>query len=135
MLQIIIEHYKDETVSVQKICEDSTVLAVMQDTGTIDLDVCIPFINQQIEVHHNYVDDNDDNNYSDGSGTYGWVYLTFCDLATGQVSQVMFNDFDFTMFNGYKVWERWNSFIVDDCDVWRNKDINVYADKTVYRTI
>ena len=74
-------------------------------------------------------------NYSDGSGTYGWVYLTFCDLATGQVSQVMFNDFDFTMFNGYKVWERLNSFIVDDCDVWRNKDINVYADKTVYRTI
>ena len=59
MLQIIIEHYKDETVSVQKICEDSTILAVMQDTGTIDLDVCIPFINQQIEVHHNYVDDNE----------------------------------------------------------------------------
>ena len=59
MLQITIEHYKDETVSVQKICEDSTVLAVMQDTGTIDLDVCIPFINQQIEVHHNYVDDNE----------------------------------------------------------------------------
>lgn len=59
MLQIIIEHYKDETVSIQKICEDSTVLAVMQDTGTIDLDVCIPFINKQIEVHHNYVDDNE----------------------------------------------------------------------------
>ena len=59
MLQITIEHYKDETVSVQKICEDSTILAVMQDTGTIDLDVCIPFINQQIEVHHNYVDDNE----------------------------------------------------------------------------
>lgn len=59
MLQITIEHYKDETVSVQKICEDSTVLAVMQDTGTINLDVCIPFINQQIEVHHNYVDDNE----------------------------------------------------------------------------
>lgn len=59
MLQITVEHYKDETVSVQKICEDSTVLAVMQDTGTIDLDVCIPFINQQIEVYHNYVDDNE----------------------------------------------------------------------------
>lgn len=59
MLQITVEHYKDETVSVQKICEDSTILAVMQDTETIDLDVCIPFINQQIEVHHNYVDDNE----------------------------------------------------------------------------
>lgn len=59
MLQITVEHYKDETVSVQKICEDSIILAVMQDTGTIDLDVCIPFINQQIEVHHNYVDDNE----------------------------------------------------------------------------
>lgn len=58
MLQIIVEHYKDETVSVQKICKDSSVLAVMQDTGTIDLDVCVPFINQQIEVHHNYVNDN-----------------------------------------------------------------------------
>ena len=59
MLQITIEHYKDETVSVQKICEYCTVLALMQYTGTIDLDVCIPFINQQIEVHHNYVDDNE----------------------------------------------------------------------------
>ena len=74
-------------------------------------------------------------NYVDGSGTYGWVYLTFCDLATGQVSQAIFDDLDFTMFNGYKVWERLNSFIVDDCDVWRDKDINVYEDKTVYRTI
>ena len=74
-------------------------------------------------------------NYVDGSGTYGWAYLTFCDLATGQVSQAIFDDLDFTMFNGYKVWERLNSFIVDDCDVWRDKDINVYEDKTVYRTI
>lgn len=74
-------------------------------------------------------------NYVDGSGTYGWVYLTFCDLATGQVSQAIFDDLDFTLFNGYKVWERLNSFIVDDCDVWRDKDINVYEDKTVYRII
>ncbi len=74
-------------------------------------------------------------NYIDGSGTYGWVYLTFCDLATGQISQAIFDDLDFIMFNGYKVWERLNSFIVDDCNVWHDKDINVYADKTVYRTI
>lgn len=59
MLQIIVEHYKDESVSIQKICKDSNVLAEMQDTGTIDLDVCIPFINQQIEVHHDYVNDNE----------------------------------------------------------------------------
>ena len=56
MLQIIVEHYKDETVSVQKISDDSDVLSVMQD-GIIDLDVCVPYINKQIKVHHNYIDD------------------------------------------------------------------------------
>lgn len=60
MLQIIVEHYKDETVSVQKISDDSDVLSVMQD-GVIDLDVCVPYINKQIEVHHNYIDSNENN--------------------------------------------------------------------------
>lgn len=57
MLQIIVEHYKDGTVSVQEIRNDSDVLSVMQDNGIIDLDVCIPYINEKIKVHHNYIDD------------------------------------------------------------------------------
>lgn len=61
MLQVIVEHYKDETVSVKKICDDSTVLSVMKNTGVIDLDVCVPYINKQIEVHHNYIDSNENN--------------------------------------------------------------------------
>ena len=57
MLQIIVEHYKDGTVSVQEIRNDSDVLSVMQDNGIIDLDVCIPYINEKIKVHHNYIND------------------------------------------------------------------------------
>lgn len=57
MLQIIIEHHKDETVSVQKICNDGTILAEMQDNNSIDLDVCTPYIGEEILVHHNHVDD------------------------------------------------------------------------------
>lgn len=54
MLQIIIEHSKD-TVSIRKICDDGAILSEMQD-DTINLDVCIPYINQDIIVHHNYLD-------------------------------------------------------------------------------
>lgn len=57
MLQIEIEHYKDETISIQEIRNDSDVLSVMQDNGIIDLDVCIPYINEKIKVHHNYIND------------------------------------------------------------------------------
>lgn len=57
MLQIIVEHYKNGTVSVQEISNDSDVLSVMQDNGIIDLDVCVPYINEKIKVHHNYIDD------------------------------------------------------------------------------
>lgn len=57
MLQIEIEHYKDGTISIQEIRNDSDVLSVMQDNGIIDLDVCIPYINEKIKVHHNYIND------------------------------------------------------------------------------
>lgn len=57
MLQIEIEHYKDGTISIQEISNDSDVLSVMQDNGIIDLNVCIPYINEKIKVHHNYIDD------------------------------------------------------------------------------
>ena len=58
MLQIIIEH-SEGTVCVQKICNDVTTLAEMQD-GKIDLDVCTPYINREIEVHHNFLDHSED---------------------------------------------------------------------------
>lgn len=57
MLQITIEHYKDEASGIQKICTDTELLAQMQDNNTIDLDVCIPYINQDIVVYHIYIDD------------------------------------------------------------------------------
>lgn len=57
MLQIEIEHYKDGTISIQEIRNDSDVLSVMQDNGIIDLDVCISYINEKIKVHHNYIND------------------------------------------------------------------------------
>lgn len=55
MLQITIEHYKDEASGIQKICTGTELLAQMQDNNTIDLDVCIPYINQEIVVYHIYV--------------------------------------------------------------------------------
>lgn len=59
MLQVTIEHHKDETVFIQKICEGDNILAEMQSNNVIDLDVCVPYINQEINVQHNYVDDTD----------------------------------------------------------------------------
>ena len=58
MLQIYIEHYKDETVLIQSIQSDKTILAEFENDN-INLDVCIPFIGQEIKVHHIYVDDCD----------------------------------------------------------------------------
>ena len=62
MLQIYIEHYKNETVSIESISNDDTVLADFEN-GKIDLDVCIPYINQRIKVHHRY-SDNPKENYT-----------------------------------------------------------------------
>ena len=39
MLQIVVEHYKDGTVSVQEIRNDSDVLSVMQDNGIYDREI------------------------------------------------------------------------------------------------
>ena len=60
MLQIFIEH-SEKTVCVQKISNDITTLAEMQD-GKIDLDACIPYVNQEINVHHTFLD-NSENDY------------------------------------------------------------------------
>lgn len=56
MLCVTIEHYKDETVSIQEISDDSTVLARITENNTIDLDVCVPYINKEIAVQHKYTD-------------------------------------------------------------------------------
>ena len=56
MLCVTIEHYKDETISIQQIADDSTVLAKITENNSIDLDVCVPYINKEIAVQHKYTD-------------------------------------------------------------------------------
>jgi len=56
MLQITIEHYKDEASCIQKICTETEMLAQVQD-NVIDLDVCIPYIDEDIVVYHIYSED------------------------------------------------------------------------------
>lgn len=62
MLQIYIEHFKNETVSINSIYDDDVVLSEINDNET-NLDVCTPFINQEIKVHHSYVEEVE-NNYT-----------------------------------------------------------------------
>lgn len=57
MLHVIIEHCKDETVYIQAIRNDGNILAEIKEDNSIDLDVCVPYINQEIAVHHIYTDD------------------------------------------------------------------------------
>lgn len=58
MLQIFIEHYKNETIAIKEIKTGYVPLAELDDNNVIDLDVCIPYINQRIKVHHNHIEDN-----------------------------------------------------------------------------
>ena len=61
MLNVTIEHYKDETISIQKISDDNVVLAKITEDNTINLDVCIPYINKEISIEHTYTNDNTKN--------------------------------------------------------------------------
>lgn len=56
MLQVFIEHYKNETIAIKKIAVGDILLAELQDNNTIDLDVCVPYINQRIKIHHEHID-------------------------------------------------------------------------------
>lgn len=56
MLQIYIEHFKNETIVIQSIQDDDTILSEYGD-NEINLDVCIPYIGKEIKVHHQYVED------------------------------------------------------------------------------
>ena len=60
MLQIYIEHFKNETVVIQSIQDDDKILSEYGD-NEINLNVCIPFINEEIKVHHQYVEDTKSN--------------------------------------------------------------------------
>lgn len=53
MLQVYIEHFDNGTIVMQSICDDKTILSEFGE-NEIDLDVCIPYINQRIKVHHRY---------------------------------------------------------------------------------
>ena len=57
MLQVYIEHNKNQTIAIQEIMDDDKMLAELEENNSINLDVCIPYINQRIAVHHVYVDD------------------------------------------------------------------------------
>lgn len=57
MLQVYIEHQEDQTIAIQEICDDDKILAELEENNSINLDVCIPYVNQRIEVHHDYVND------------------------------------------------------------------------------
>lgn len=60
MLQITIEHYSDGTASVQSVKDGKTVLAEMQE-GYINLDVCTPYVERNIEIKHEYPEKISDN--------------------------------------------------------------------------
>lgn len=53
----------------------------------------------------------------DHSYTYCHVGVEFVDRKTGFSEMYAFHKEDF-MWNGYRVWEAMNNFIVHDCDVW-----------------
>lgn len=62
MLQIIIEHYNDETVSIKQIYDEGNLLAEMDArNGTIDVDVCLPYCGQMVQIIHNFVGENKKN--------------------------------------------------------------------------
>lgn len=61
MLQVIIEHYKDETVSIKQIYDDNKLLAEMGVDDVINVDVCLPYCGQTINVIHNYVGESQKN--------------------------------------------------------------------------
>lgn len=61
MLQVIIEHYKDETVSIKQIYNEDKLLAEMGTDDVINVDVCLPYCGQTIQVIHNFIGESDKN--------------------------------------------------------------------------
>lgn len=71
--------------------------------------------------------------YFDKSGLDTFYVFTLYDLKTGFAKDVPVDGMNFEQpFNGYKLWQALNHFIVNDCDVWRNEP-ELKADTTTYR--
>jgi hypothetical protein len=71
--------------------------------------------------------------YEDKSGYVMWHTLVFRDKKTGRVYQWTADTFNWIFYNGTKLFQKMNSFIVDVCKAWENE--NPYEDKTDYRAV
>lgn len=81
-----------------------------------------------IRQHYRYM-----HPYDDKSGMSAFYVFTLFDLKTGFYKDVAIDGMNFEEpFNGYRLWQELNHFIVEDCDVWRCED-DVRADTTIYR--
>ena len=60
--------------------------------------------------------------YEDHSGMYLWLELRLYDKKTKKYLQWFCDSHDVTGFNGSRVWQKMNDFIVEDLDVWHNED-------------
>lgn len=61
MLHIYVIHSKNNTIYLDKITEDETILAEHNaETNMIDLDVCIPYVGDKIMVHHTFMANHND---------------------------------------------------------------------------
>ncbi len=71
--------------------------------------------------------------YDDKSGLDTFFVFTLYDLKTGFTKDIGIEGISFEYpANGWKIWRELNDFIVEDCDVWLNRE-ELFADKTVYR--
>lgn len=71
--------------------------------------------------------------YEDKSGLSTFFVFTLYDLKTGFTKDIGIDGVGFEYpANGWKIWRELNDFIVEDCDVWHNRE-ELFADKTVYR--
>ena len=59
--------------------------------------------------------------YEDHSGLYLWLEIRLYDKKTKKYLRWFCDSHDVLAWNGYKVWEKMNNFIVEDLDVWRNE--------------
>lgn len=72
--------------------------------------------------------------YFDNSGLQGVVVLEFHDLKTGYVSDKIFDLINFEAPFTWHIGRELNTFITEECDVWRKEgSVALYSDTTVYR--
>lgn len=56
--------------------------------------------------------------YEDKSGAMLHTTLEFCDKKTGQTKLEYVDEYGICKYNSYKLFDKMNTFIVVDCDVW-----------------